>query len=289
MRVTWIIVALLISIAARGEVAASQPLGKLPFITVDAKRKQVRVECEALHVIAPLEFFCCVAGTNEHESVLRSKVKPSDLHLALLMLGLEPGKPVSYSEATKKWTPPHGPPLNITCEFEKDGKPVSVPAYRLMRDIKTQKEMPPITWIFTGSRTMEDGVYAADTTGYLISLVNFELTVIDVPDLASSANETLEWEINPKVMPEKGTKVTLVIEPTGTTTAPTTMSIDPSGASTEPSTDSISPVHVDQEKVDSLKARLAEGCRPAGAGAPRGGTGPLRSRQLASPRAAASD
>ena len=42
----------------------------------------------------PLEFFCCMTGTAEHEAVLRSHVMPSHLHLGLLMLGLQPGEPV---------------------------------------------------------------------------------------------------------------------------------------------------------------------------------------------------
>jgi hypothetical protein len=265
MRTASIMLSILISTSLLAQAPDSQPVGKLPYIEVDAKNKRVRVECEALHVVAPLEFFCCVNGTNEHESVLRSKVKPSHLHLAMLMIGLEPGKPASYSEAARKWTPPHGPPINITCEFEKDGKTQRVPAYRLVRDIKTRKEMSPLTWIFVGSKTMEDGVYAADATGYLVSIVNFDLTVIDVPQVASSANETLEWEINPDLMPEKGAKVTMIIEPAGTTTAPTTMSTDasiPPVHSSAASTSQISPVHVDQQKVDSLKERWMHDVAP---------------------------
>src|SRR4051812_4931689 len=72
---------------------------KLPHIEVDAKNKKIRVECAALRPTMPLEFFAVVAGTNEHESALRSPVKPSDLHLALLMCGLKPGEPVHWSEA----------------------------------------------------------------------------------------------------------------------------------------------------------------------------------------------
>jgi len=185
---------------------------KLPFLDVDVEHKQVRVECESIECKAPLEFFCCVTGTNEHEAVLRSKVKPSQLHLALLMLGLEPGQPVHYDEKQKKWIPPHGPPLKISCQWQKDGKPVTFPAEQMMRDVKNKKPMPQARWVFVGSRVTEQG-YAADLTGYLVSIVNFELTVIDVPALASSANETLEWESNPDVVPPRGTKVTMILEP----------------------------------------------------------------------------
>src|SRR5436309_3522993 len=61
----------------------------------------------------------------------------------------------------------------------------------------------------------EDGKYAADTTVYIVSVVNFDLTVIDIPELASSANETLEWEYNPDVVPAKGATVWMIIEPAG--------------------------------------------------------------------------
>ena len=80
---------------------------------------QVGVDCQMLGVEAPLEFLCVLNGTNEHESVAAHSAKPSNIHLALLMLGLEPGEPVKYSEAPKKWMPPHGPPLRISVEFRR--------------------------------------------------------------------------------------------------------------------------------------------------------------------------
>src|SRR5829696_4919118 len=110
-------------------------------------------------------------------------------------------------------------------EYLKDGKLVSELASRWMRDIKTKKPMPRTTWIFAGSRVMPDGTYAADSTGYLISVVNFDMTVIDIPELASANNESLEWERNPETVPKPGTKVTMVISPAGG---------DPGGAQTRP-------------------------------------------------------
>ncbi len=201
---------------------ATRPVGRFPFLQVDARSRVIEVECEALDCRNPLEFFLCSTGTNEHEAVLRSKVKPSHLHAALLMLGLKPGEPVHFSDAKKVWFPPHGPSLQLVARFEREGKKIEVPAYRLMREIKSKKEMPALTWIFAGSRVMENGVYAADQTGYLVSVVNFDLTVIDIPKLASSANETLEWETNVERMPPAGTPVTLVITPTGGAVAPAT-------------------------------------------------------------------
>ena len=194
---------------------AQTKVGKLPHVEFDVANKQVRVECEALNIKAPLEFFCCVTGSNEHESVLRTPAKPSDIQIGLLAIGLRPGKPISFSEAANKWIPPQGPPLHISVEYQKDGKTISYPAYRWMRDLKTKKEPKAFTWVYTGSRVMPDNKFAADVTGYVVSIVNFDLTLIDIPELASSANETLEWECNSDLMPKTGTKVWMIIEPAG--------------------------------------------------------------------------
>jgi hypothetical protein len=241
-------------------------IGKMPHLEFDITQHWVRVECESLAVNAPLEFFCCLNGTNEHESVLRSGVRPSDLHTALLAIGLKPGEPMSYSEATKRWAPPHGPPLRISVEYEKDGKTISYPAYRWLRDVKTKKECKSFSWVFCGSRIMKDGRYAADDTGYIVSIVNFDFVMIDIPEFASSNNDLLEWERNPDLMPEKGTKVWMVIEPTGlprqevadtkdgtsATTLPTTIPTKTPADAVVPALADIQDVKTDDAKVQSM-------------------------------------
>src|SRR5215471_12051991 len=87
----------LLTLAASTCTAQSAPapdkVGKLPHIEFSAKTKQIKIECEMLACNAPLEFFCCVKGTNDYESMIRSEVKPSDLHTALLAVGMQPGQP----------------------------------------------------------------------------------------------------------------------------------------------------------------------------------------------------
>jgi len=242
---------------------ASQPgIGKLPRIAVDVRNKQVRVECEALHCEAPLEFFCVVAGSSEHESVIRTRAKPSDIHTALLMIGLVPGEPLKYSEGTKKWTPPHGPPVNITMEFDKDGKHYSFPANKLMRDVKKKTPMPPTNWIFAGSRVLEDGTYGANPTGYVVSLVNFELTLIDVPRLISSANETLEWEAALDLMPPLGAPMTMVIEPLDKTAPPAGAPATAPGAAAPQPQARLSDVTTDQAAIDRMLQRWQRDVQP---------------------------
>ena len=211
MRCTFTLLVLLSSL---GAAPATRPAEqKLPHLQVNVAKKQIRIECEAINAEEKLEFLVCATGTKEYESVLRSRARPSHLHLALLMLGLEPGTPVKFNEAENRWIPPRGPALKLFCEFQRDGKTVNFPATRLMRSTKDKAAMPEVNWVFAGAPTLDDGEYAADVTGYLITVVNFEHTVIDIPQVRSNKNESLEWEINPEVMPKRNTRVWLIIEP----------------------------------------------------------------------------
>jgi hypothetical protein len=246
-----------ISLGQPAAVPATRPAGtdKMPGVHVDIAGRQLRVDCEAINVEAPLEFLCVTNGGNEHESLLRTPAKPSHIHLGLLMLGLEPGEPVHYMKALDRWAAPQGPPLNISIEYAKDGQTVRVPAYKLFRDLKTKKPMPLLTWVFVGSRFQENNVYAADLTGYVVSVVNFDLTLIDVPEVASSSNELLEWEMEPANMPPKGSKVTMIIEPAGQVARLS----GPAAAATQPAGE----VHLDQAKIDQLRQRWNQAMAPS--------------------------
>lgn len=212
---------------------------RFPGVTIDRAQRQIRVECQALVIDAPLEFVCVTNGGPEHESILRTPAKPSHIHAGLLMLGQEPGSPMKFSEAKQSWSPPFGPPIRVSVEFKNAaGEQVRLPAEKLMRHVRTKKSPETITWIFAGSHQRADGAYLADLTGYVVSLVNFEHTLIDVPELVSASNETLEWETNPDVGLARGAAVTMILEPLNdAATQPTTRASD-AGAETESNHDS---------------------------------------------------
>ena len=119
------------------------------------------------------------------------------------MLGLRCGEPAHYSAAEKRWIPPTGDAMQIDAQFLQKGKSIRINACDLMRDIKTHRSMPHTPWIFAGSRVV-NGTYTADVTGYLLTVVNFDWSVIDVPALRSNSDATLQWERNPQCRPLSG-------------------------------------------------------------------------------------
>jgi hypothetical protein len=58
----------------------------------------------------PLEMFCCLKQTKEHESILSLDGKAAVVHAGLLALGIEPGKHVQFDP---DFVPPTGTELNI--------------------------------------------------------------------------------------------------------------------------------------------------------------------------------
>ena len=250
----------------------AEKVGKLPHVTFDVKARTVRVECEALAVDAPLEFFCVKTGGSEHESVLRTPAEPHHIQTALIAIGLKPGRPVEYSEALNKWLPPQGPPVHINLEWEKDGKTVRVPAYRCLMDIRTKKEAKPFNWVYAGSRDGPDGSFGADVTGYVVSVVNFEYSLIDIPSVASNSNELLELKRNPDVAPPAKTKVTMVIQPAGDAVGGDGDEPAPRGQTDKAPRaageggEALSDVTVDQARMDALRERWLAAVRPHAAG-----------------------
>src|SRR5438477_7425094 len=98
-------------------------------------------------------------------------VKPSAVHKALESQGLKSGKP-GLGERSKTT----GPEVKIFLEIPSDNKPTIVPIEETMVDLNTDKTLPPLKWLFTGSAMKspdpekDDMVYGADLSGTLITI-----------------------------------------------------------------------------------------------------------------------
>ena len=196
-----------------------------PLVVMDGQKKTVTVPCAIaprklpnLNEIYPIEVIACYPaphGQKAHETVLTFKdIKPSDVHRALELLGLKPGKPARGEDQKAE-----GPELKLYLEFTgADGKTLRVDMAKTMVFRDTGKPIPELKWHFTGSSVKqpdpekEDRVYAADLTGTLITLLPVTDETVIQSHLTLKDETMFKLETDKKLLPKEGTAAKLIIE-----------------------------------------------------------------------------
>ncbi len=229
------------AVTASPEAAASPtlpttPLDKTTLPHVQVNQQERYIDLQATVVLREgdwLELLACSPNSREHEAILTLKVKPSHLHLALLMLGLEPGKPMSWEhpqtnpspqttsdikrQVAPQIIPPQGPKIAVTLILpSKNNTAMEIPANRWILDATTQQPMLDNIWLFTGSSFVNwngQRVYRADVNGTLLSLVNFGDDVLARPTELTSQNDNARWQPNTPQIPPVGTAITVRLRP----------------------------------------------------------------------------
>ncbi len=211
-------------------------------LRVDRVAGYVEVDATVVLRDAPwLELLACTPGSREHESILTVAAKPSEIHLALLILGLEPGHPMSRADrpatatspAAETVVPPSGSLVRVSLVYESDGKSIEISPSAWIRD--RRKEAKPIDdlWVFAGSSmaTLDDGtrVYRADHNGNVLSLVSFGDEVLARQGTVTNQDDQEAFGCAEGAIPPVGTRVKIRLRPVKT--QPTTR---PSPATTAP-------------------------------------------------------
>ncbi|HZU95348.1 MAG TPA: YdjY domain-containing protein [Planctomycetota bacterium] len=186
----------------------------LPYIKVFLNEKRIEVEGEISVKSRQLEFFACAPPCGKaYESLLFWHCKPSDLHLALLMIGLKPkpyegrfqGGPGMGGQGEKKEL--SGDKVVIEIEWkDKKGNAVRRRAEDLLFDRYRQGCMRYAGFVFTGSYQADipqppdwettRKAYAADkVTGTCVASTHDPEAVLDTPLAEGGDNTTyVAWE-----------------------------------------------------------------------------------------------
>ncbi len=203
----------------------------LPFIRID--RDAGLIDLEAVVVLRRgdwVELVACSPGSKEHESILTVAARPSHVHLALLLLGLEPGAPMHFASGATADAPvaaiaPEGPPVHVSVIVPtEDGAPApEIPVTRWILDRTTGQPLPDLPFRFTGSRLVPINGrdrYLADLHGTVISLVNFGDEVMARPTDLTNANDQAALQANTDTIPPLATPVILRLRPVELAQAP---------------------------------------------------------------------
>jgi hypothetical protein len=180
-------------------------------VWIDPKGKEVVVGGEIALDKGPIEFFACPKKTKEHESIVATRSTARLVHAALLAIGLEPGKPVSFDPG---YAAASGPKVRVRMRWiGADGTPQTTDARNWIRNTRTGEPLAD-DWVFAGSSFWTDPTdgkeyYQADG-GDLICVSNFPSAMLDLPIESSQSNEALLFEAFEGRVPPSGTAVDLI-------------------------------------------------------------------------------
>ncbi len=193
-------------------------------LQIDKPKRTVRIPCRiaprklpTLADVYPLEVIACFPapiGQKSHETAVSTEVKPSDLHQALLQLGLQPGAPV-HGDTTEQ---PTGSEVSLALEItDVTGQLRVIPIEETLIDERTGRSMPPLKWFFTGSVLREPAAaglpraYAADLSGTLITLFPVTSETVLQSSLSMKPRATLRLDTDKALLPPEGTAARLII------------------------------------------------------------------------------
>lgn len=181
-------------------------------VWIDPKAKEVVVGGEIALDRGPIEFFACPKKTKEHESIVATRSTARLVHAALLAIGLEPGKPVSFDPV---YAAASGPRVRVRMRWiDADGKPQTTDARNWIRLTGTGEPLAD-DWVFAGSLFWTDPTdgkeYFQADGGDLICVSNFPSAMLDLPIESSQSNEALLFEAFEGRVPPSGTAVELVL------------------------------------------------------------------------------
>jgi len=159
-------------------------------IVVDTKARTVSIPAVMNDPPDPVEYLLIHQRGKKHEAVFVTKVRPSVLNGALLLLGLKQGTNVAFKEKVPppsmeeiekgadpfEVTPPQGDALWMTVSWRtEDGKVREHAIEELVADLSGQHPVRGASWVYLGGRMAaiyrnEPPVYVADFEGNLVSI-----------------------------------------------------------------------------------------------------------------------
>jgi hypothetical protein len=195
--------------------------------------QQGRIEVDAfvnLNRCPTLEFMACTRRGKTHETLLRFECDPQHLHLALLLLGLEPtpqvgeeGEQIALDKGERvvidaAWWARHTPAGDKSAPAPVQGV-VRRRVEDMIFDQRQQRSMPRVGWVFTGSQMVKvpappdwetlKEVYAASYEGNIVATYHHPFVILDTP-LIEGGDDTVYVPFTSRV-PKKGTPVTVHI------------------------------------------------------------------------------
>ena len=171
------------------------------------------------HLKGAVEYLVCGHNGKEYESIVVVDATAQDIYEALEKLGVAVGTPPGYDEEKDEPTPPKGTEFLMYLEWKDSDTTKKVRAEELIFNVKTQKPMQQVAWVYSGSRVVADldsddedaMIPQAFMSNDIVALKRFDASALFQNPLPESEEENI-YKKNDALMPKLGTPVMLTIE-----------------------------------------------------------------------------
>jgi hypothetical protein len=156
-------------------------------IRIDARAREIGFPAKVNMNDGLIEVVVCSEQGKLHESIFVSPIHPLQLHTALLLLGVKPGRNPGWSEPADASSKPTksenalGDQVAVFARWQTPEGPYETPVERLLMDVRTKQSLPGTNWVFVGSLLDARGAYVADQSGSLITNYHDRTAVLDNP------------------------------------------------------------------------------------------------------------
>ena len=195
-------------------------------LVLKGKISEALGEYEA-HLKGAVEYLVCGHNGKEYESIIVVEATAKEIYEAIEKLGVAVGTPPGYDEEKDEPIPAKGTEFLIYAEWkieaadfkDKEYLVKRVRAEDLIFNVKTQKPMSRVAWIYSGSRIVADldsddedaMIPQAFMSNDLVALKRFDASALFQNPLLEAEEENI-YKKNEALMPKLGTPVTLTIE-----------------------------------------------------------------------------
>lgn len=190
-------------------------------IIFDPKTRQVRVPCNVNMNEGLLEFAVVHENGKIHESLLTTKASALHLNIAMKLLRYVASEELYAIEKERGVLSDKFPEVeekirkaarvNLSIEWQQDGKTKKVPISDWVLHTRTTKTMSADPWVYGGSM-MYEGQFVAEQNGDIAAIFVSRGSLFLYPGKDNTNDEM--WIANTKRIPPQGTSVFFLIEPT---------------------------------------------------------------------------
>ena len=171
------------------------------------------------HLRGAVEYLVCGRDGKEYESIIIVDATTKEIYDALSKLGVEVGTPPGYDAEKDAPIPPTGTAFIMSVAWKDGDEMKKVRAEELVLNVKTQKPLQQVAWVYSGSRIVpdldsedEDAMMPqAFMSNDIVALRVFDASALFQNPLPESSEENI-YKKNDAMLPELGTPITLTIE-----------------------------------------------------------------------------